>query len=181
MPRFSSLISTTHLYSLAPCEKNCMGTLKAHLWPGATMLMLLQSRDASQLSAKKSHSSFVRSRQNVDIKSVNLTEHPVPDCHFSESSVLLCGAPQPQQVSRRVAGGCPFQGRRLKFLFNLLVVPLSCSPLFIHFIYQINDDRHHPLLTPINCSSSSLFIMILCFCFMPLSPLPHLKFSTGFI
>lgn len=131
------LISTMHLYSLAPYEKNCVCTFKAHPCPGGSTLLLLQSLDVSQLSAKKSYSSFVSSRQNVSIVSVNPTEHLVPDCHFSESSILPCGVPQPQHGSRRLAGGCPFQGRRVRHVGGFTVI---FSTLYTYW--------HHPLLTP---------------------------------
>lgn len=131
------LVATMHLYSLPPCEKNCVCTLNAHPCPGESTLRLLQSRDVSPLSAKKSYSSFVSSRQNVNIASVNPTEHLVPDYHFSEPSIPPCGVPQPQRGSRRWAGGCPFQGRGVRRVGGFTVI---FSALYTYW--------HHPLLTP---------------------------------
>lgn len=145
MPLFRPFTSTAHLYSLAPHEKNFMCTLKAHLWPGASVVLLLQSYSFFTATSSKA-TLFIchQQTQNVHVESASLTEPSVLDCHFSESSLLPTASAGWQEGSSTLSRA---EGSD-KFLLNLLVVPLSHSTLFIQFICKINDDWQCLLLTP---------------------------------
>lgn len=181
VPLFSLFISTTHLCSLAPRKKNCTGTLKAHLWPGASML--LESRDVSQLLAEKSRSSFVRRRQKCQYWICESHWTPSPRLPFLRVQRTLARSPTAS------AGG--EEGSRRVSLPGQRAQTNSCSNFWwfhCHILHALYISSTKSMMTgtihfwlPINRFSSSLFNMILCFCFMSLSPLPHLKFSTDFI
>lgn len=180
VPFFRPFISTTHLYSLAPHEKNFMGTLEAHLWPGVSALLLLQSHSVfTATSYKETFFICHQQTQNVHVESVSLTESLALDCLFPEPSLLSMASAGCQEGSRCVS----FPGQRDQ-TNSCSTFWWFCCPI-LHSLYIsstksiMTDTVCFRLL--INSWPSSLLTIVLHFCFTNISTFPHLKLYTGFI